>query len=158
MKSTLRITKKMLRPLFIILLVAASLAGCAALTEKVANVQSLRGIDVPTLDAETVLPKTITNREPVKRNYDQQPPLIPHDVADHKITKTSNECLFCHTWKDADENSPTKVSRTHFKDYSSTDDANLSSRRWFCVQCHVSQTDAKPLVGNSYKPANPSNQ
>ena len=95
----------------------------------------------------------IGDREPVKRNFDQQPPLIPHEVEDYKITKTANKCLQCHSWMDAEEDGPTKVSQTHFKDRSSTDDANLSTRRWFCVQCHIPQTDAKPLVENSYKSA-----
>jgi cytochrome c-type protein NapB len=28
--------------------------------------------------------------------------------------------------------------------------ADVSRRRYFCTQCHVPQTDARPLVGNSF--------
>jgi cytochrome c-type protein NapB len=30
--------------------------------------------------------------------------------------------------------------------------ANVSARRYFCVQCHVPQTNAKPLVENTFQP------
>jgi cytochrome c-type protein NapB len=29
--------------------------------------------------------------------------------------------------------------------------AEVSPRRYFCVQCHVTQIDGKPLVGNTYE-------
>ena len=31
--------------------------------------------------------------------------------------------------------------------------SNISPRRYFCMQCHVPQTDAKPLVGNRFESA-----
>lgn len=154
MKPTARIIiKTLLTPMLAGLLAAGSLVGCAALTENMAKVQSLRGTDVQTPDADTVLPKLVVDREPVKRNYAQQPPLIPHEVEDYKISNNFNKCLQCHSWMDTEEGGPTKVSRTHFKDNNSTDDSNLSARRYYCKLCHVPQTDAKPLVENSYKPA-----
>jgi cytochrome c-type protein NapB len=30
--------------------------------------------------------------------------------------------------------------------------AQVSTRRYFCLQCHVAQEAAKPLVGNSFQP------
>ena len=147
MKAT--IIQKLLTPLLACLLLVAPVHA----TEGVAQVQSLRGTDVQASDPETVPFKLIVDREPVKRNYEKQPPVIPHEVENYKITQSFNKCLECHSWTDAEEGGPTKVSRTHFKDSSSTDDANLSKRRYFCVLCHVPQTDAKPLVENSFKPA-----
>jgi cytochrome c-type protein NapB len=29
--------------------------------------------------------------------------------------------------------------------------AQVSTRRYFCMQCHVAQEPAKPLVGNSFQ-------
>ena len=29
--------------------------------------------------------------------------------------------------------------------------AEVSPRRYFCVQCHVTQTDAQPLVANGFR-------
>ena len=155
MKPTARIIlKAFLTPLLAWLLMVAPLSLHAALNDDTAKIQSLRGTDVQAPDAETVIPKLIVDREPVKRNFDQQPPLIPHEVEDYKITNNFNKCLQCHSWMDAEEGGPTKVSRTHFKDKSSTDDSNLSARRYYCKLCHIPQTDAKPLVENTYKPAN----
>jgi len=141
-----------LRTILLAGLLAAAPFNLHAATEGEARVQSLRGADVQALDPDTAVFTLIMDREPVKRNFDKQPPLVPHPVEDYKITLTANKCLECHSWTDAEEDGPTKFSRTHFKDSSSTDDANLSKRRYFCVQCHVAQTDAKPLVENSYKP------
>ncbi|BAN97353.1 hypothetical protein E05_25870 [Plautia stali symbiont] len=31
--------------------------------------------------------------------------------------------------------------------------STVSPRRYFCLQCHVPQTDAKPVVENTFKPA-----
>ena len=43
------------------------------------------------------------------------------------------------------------VSVTHFMDRDGQVCAAVSPRRYFCLQCHVTQTDARPLVGNSFK-------
>jgi cytochrome c-type protein NapB len=29
--------------------------------------------------------------------------------------------------------------------------ADISARRYFCLQCHVTQVDAKPLVNNTFE-------
>mgnify|MGYP002145538777 CR=1 FL=1 len=46
----------------------------------------------------------------------------------------------------------TKISITHFKSREGAEMSSVSPNRYFCNQCHVSQTDAKPLVGNTFKP------
>ena len=40
----------------------------------------------------------------------------------------------------------------HFKSREGAEMSSVSPNRYFCNQCHVSQTDAKPLVGNTFKP------
>ena len=89
---------------------------------------------------------------PEPRNYLHQPPLIPHTIRDYNITRTHNKCMECHSWQRYREFGATKVSMTHFRDRSGTDLANVSPLRYFCNQCHVPQTDAKPLVGNNFQP------
>ncbi len=145
MKAT--IIQNLLTVLFVCLVVPVHAS------ESTVQLQTLRGVGVQSADPETVPSKLVVDREPVKRNYDKQPPLIPHEVENYKINQTFNKCLECHSWTDAEEGGPTKVSRTHFKDSSSTDDTNLSKRRYYCMLCHVPQTDAKPLVENYFKPA-----
>ena len=51
------------------------------------------------------------------------------------------------------ETGATKVSLTHFKDRDGRELSNISPRRYFCTQCHVPQTDAKPLVDNTFQRA-----
>ena len=58
----------------------------------------------------------------------------------------------CHAWSRAREMRATKISITHFKSREGAEMSSVSPNRYFCSQCHVSQTDAKPLVGNVFKP------
>lgn len=88
---------------------------------------------------------------PIARNYEQQPPLIPHQIKNYNVTKNFNKCMDCHSWSRAKEFNATKVSQTHFKDREGHELKNISPRRYFCMQCHVPQADAKPLVTNSYQ-------
>ena len=59
----------------------------------------------------------------------------------------------CHAWNRARETGATKVSLTHFRDRDGTELTGVSPRRYFCLQCHVPQTDARPLVENTFRPA-----
>ena len=87
------------------------------------------------------------------RDFVQQPPLIPHTTQGYQITKNFNKCMDCHAWSRYKESGATKVSLTHFKDRDGGELSNISPRRYFCMQCHVPQTDAKPLVANSFRRA-----
>lgn len=90
---------------------------------------------------------------PVERNYRQQPPLIPHRIDRYEIDRNVNQCLRCHDWPDnARENAP-MVSVSHYLDRDGNKLDRVSSGRWFCVQCHVPQADARPLVDNTFHPA-----
>lgn len=115
--------------------------------------KSLRG-DVPieaTSKAEMF--KIERDSAPIPRDFLDQPPLIPHTTKGYNITKNFNVCMNCHSWSRYRETGATKVSRTHFSDRSTgTELSNISPSRYFCTQCHVPQYDAKPLVGNDFKP------
>ena len=93
------------------------------------------------------------DRDPIPRDFVQQPPLIPHTVKGYSITVNFNKCMDCHAWDRVKESKATKVSLTHFKTREGTELSNISPRRYFCMQCHVPQYDAKPLVQNTYKSA-----
>ena len=43
------------------------------------------------------------------------------------------------------------MSLTHFVDREGQRLGQVSTRRYFCLQCHVPQEAAKPLVGNSFQ-------
>lgn len=89
----------------------------------------------------------------IKRNraYPMQPPTIPHSIDNYQIDKNSNRCLLCHSRANADKFQAPPVSVTHYMDRNDQFLATISPRRYFCNQCHVVQTDAKPLVANNFK-------
>jgi len=89
---------------------------------------------------------------PIARDYLQQPPLIPHQIEDYKITIKFNKCLSCHSWVNYKEKGATKISQTHFESRDGAILANVSARRYFCTQCHVPQVNAPPLVANTFEP------
>jgi len=92
------------------------------------------------------------DRDPIPRDYVQQPPLIPHKITGYKIDLRSNKCLTCHSWSRYKEVGATKISLTHFKDRGGSEMAEVAPRRYFCTQCHAPQVNAKPLVENNFKP------
>jgi len=135
------------------------LACCAALpfathaADPASPKQSLYGSEGGSANGESDAFKRERDRAPIQRDYVQQPPLIPHTVQGYTITKNFNKCMDCHAWNRYKESGATKVSLTHFKTRDGQELSNISPRRYFCLQCHVSQTDAKPLVPNTFKPA-----
>ena len=117
------------------------------------HVESLRGANPMDEPAKTPqLMKWQNDREPITRDYMQQPPLIPHKTKGYKINLKFNKCLTCHSWANYKESGATKISQTHFKDRENNVLANIAPRRYFCTQCHVPQVDAPPLVENTFNP------
>ncbi|HEY8509574.1 MAG TPA: nitrate reductase cytochrome c-type subunit [Steroidobacteraceae bacterium] len=86
-----------------------------------------------------------------KRAYPDQPPTIPHTIDGYQVDKNSNRCLLCHSRANAETFQAPMVSVTHFVDRDGQVLASVSPRRYFCTQCHVVQTDAKPLVYNNFR-------
>ncbi len=86
------------------------------------------------------------------REFVDQPPLIPHDIRGYQVDKNVNKCLSCHSWKNAKKWNATRISVTHFKDRDGKVLADVAPGRYFCLQCHVPQADAKPLLENKFKP------
>ncbi len=117
------------------------------------KVQSLRGDTPIDKTPEPEMFKLERDRPPIPRSSNQEPPLIPHSIRGYQITKNFNKCMDCHAWSKVKESGATKVSVTHFKDSTGSDLANISPRRYVCTTCHVAQTDAKPLVGNTFQPS-----
>nr|WP_315591971.1 nitrate reductase cytochrome c-type subunit [uncultured Cupriavidus sp.] len=84
------------------------------------------------------------------RNYTMQPPTIPHKIDGYQLDKDFNRCMFCHARTRTEETGAIPVSITHYMDRDNNVLAEVSPRRYFCVQCHVPQADTKPLVGNTF--------
>ena len=72
---------------------------------------------------------------------------------DNMFRPEKDKCMDCHSKERAEETGATLVAKSHYLDREDKKHANISPRRYFCMQCHVPQFDAKPLVENTYIPA-----
>lgn len=95
--------------------------------------------------------KKFPREQVLDSDYIYQPPLIPHNIRGYEVTLNANKCLACHSWKNAKEMGATKISVTHFVNREDAVLADVSPRRYFCLQCHVPQANAKPLVENDFE-------
>src|SRR6187549_2758009 len=89
----------------------------------------------------------------VERNYSYQPPIIPHRIDGYQVDKNFNKCLDCHAREKTALSQAIPVSATHYIDRSGKVLDRISTRRYFCQQCHVAQDPVAPLVGNGFKGA-----
>jgi cytochrome c-type protein NapB len=83
--------------------------------------------------------------------------VISHGIAEFlPITRSSNLCLDCHGVPGPKKKGePTPVPASHFVDFRKAPGKKgekVAGARWICTACHVPQTDAKPLVGTTYRP------
>ena len=124
--------------------------GVASAQEKLVSERGDVAID-QTSKVEMFRPEK--DKDIIPRDFQKQPPLIPHSIKGYTITQNFNKCMDCHSKERADETGATKVAKSHYLDRDDKKSANISPRRYFCHQCHVPQFDAKPLVVNTYKPA-----
>jgi nitrate reductase (cytochrome), electron transfer subunit len=148
-----------MRPLIIALALLAPLSVTAAELQ-----DKMRG-PVP-LD-QTTQPPPIVNPDNSdvrrSRNYAMQPPVVPHKIEGYQLDKNANRCMMCHARTRTQESQAPMISVTHFMDRDGNFLAELSPRRYFCLQCHVPQANLNPLVNNQFidvetmlnKPATP---
>ncbi len=115
--------------------------------------------DVPTPVVYHYTDKAPGQSKLLPRAYLGAPPQVPHAVADFlPITQDSNMCIACHAQPDQWGKKPvagvaTAIPPTHYTDLRNapgkvTD--HLINARYNCNQCHVPQTDAPPLVENTF--------
>lgn len=131
------------------LLIAACLVVADLATAQ--DVTSLRGVQV---DEPTPLPPVAKQeKRRFARAYRQQPPLIPHAITQYQIDMRVNQCLGCHDWTNAGERQAPTLSMTHYLDRDGRQLDRIAGTRWFCTQCHVSQDNVEPLVGNAFVPS-----
>ena len=135
--------KSILSVLLFSVIVTPSLAA-----ESIVTLRKNIAIDVEA----TPLKMYRTNNEDIrrKRNYPMQPPLIPHQIRGYQIDLHANKCLYCHARSASEVSQAPMISVTHYMNREGNFLADVSPRRYFCLQCHVSQTDATPLVANDF--------
>ncbi|BCD61084.1 MULTISPECIES: nitrate reductase cytochrome c-type subunit [unclassified Nitratiruptor] len=153
-------------------------AGCGAASQKVVSEHELsygsRGVP-PKVEYSKAAPGTAKK---FQRSYENAPPLIPHSIDGLvPITLNNNACLGCHMPSVAKSMGATPLPPTHFKDFFfktkeklikqklyedvkaykrrlslMAKKEDIAPQRYNCVQCHVPQANAKPLVANTFKP------
>ena len=133
-------------------LVLATALAAVAFAESGDTLDALRR-GVPLDQESKPLPLATTENKDVRRNraYPMQPPTIPHAIDNYQLDRNYNRCLMCHTRANAPKFQAPMVSVTHYMDRDGNFLAEISPRRYFCTQCHVVQTDAKPLVGSRFE-------
>ena len=62
------------------------------------------------------LGNNINDDQRLKRNYDKQPPVIPHRVDGYQVDKNFNKCMDCHARAKTDFSQAVPVSETHYSD------------------------------------------
>lgn len=106
------------------------------------------------IDQETSPPRLgnqVNDDHRLPRNYSQQPPVIPHRIDGYQVDKNFNKCLDCHARERTTVSQAIPVSATHYIDRSGKRLDHISTRRYFCKQCHVAQEPVQPLVGNRFR-------
>ncbi|GAA5317633.1 MAG: nitrate reductase cytochrome c-type subunit [Candidatus Pelagadaptatus aseana] len=96
------------------------------------------------------MPPVVNTDIKQKRDYPMQPPLIPHKTDHYQVDANANKCMACHSRRQTEESQAPMVSVTHYMDRDGNFLAEVSPRRYFCNQCHVTQTNAKPLMENTF--------
>lgn len=140
--------KKCLR----IVLLAWALFATAGHAQQAGHSDAMRG---STPLADQTRPPALQNVENKdlrrERAYTMQPPTIPHKIDGYQLDKNANRCLYCHNRDRIGETQAIPLSVTHYMDRDANVRAAISPRRYFCTQCHVTQTETKPLVDNTFQ-------
>ncbi len=144
---------KLMTKIMLAAFVSAVVGACA--TQTAAPPQSLRHADVPTTDQVFATRTWFGNRpgsqEGFTRTYSTQPPLIPHALENFdEVTLGDNQCLECHSPATAAKKQAPVLSKTHLVG-PGAGSGQVSGARHACVMCHVQQSDAPPLVANTFR-------
>ena len=92
----------------------------------------------------------------IERSFENAPPMISHDVEGMMdITKDMNMCVTCHAPEYAKAMKATPVPASHLFDTFGKGKKvgkEIVASRYNCNLCHAPMTNAKPLIGNTFKP------
>ena len=135
-----------------VFLLAALLPLGGALAQNAPFLDAARGpTPIPEATKPPLLRNAVNDDNRPRRNYSLQPPIIPHRVDGYQVTKDFNKCLDCHAREKTAFSQAVPVSATHYIDRNGKTLDRISTRRYFCQQCHVAQDPVQPLVGNGFR-------
>ncbi|WP_298442439.1 nitrate reductase cytochrome c-type subunit [uncultured Ferrimonas sp.] len=129
-------------------LAALVLTGCG-MTEAPKQVEAPKGMRDGTPVAVTMVrdadPVYAKKGTAIERNWDGQPPLIPHAYKKPTNLKR-NGCTTCH--KPAKPGKKARATPTHASHFET--DGKLDNRFYNCHQCHVAVSDQPARIGNNF--------
>lgn len=134
---------------FIFVSVAMFFLAGTAVAEQVATLRKNVSLDV--VNEDPALLQNPSNKD-IKREraYPMQPPTIPHKIDNYQVDLKANKCLSCHARDQISDSQAPMISVTHFMDRDGNFLADVSPRRYFCTQCHVTQVERKDLLKNEF--------
>lgn len=133
---------------FVPALIIAAVATTAFAENQVATLRGAEPLDE--VGPAATIPKVVNSDIRQVRNYPEQPPVIPHKIDGYQIDINYNQCMTCHSRAAIEISQAPMISVTHFMNRDGQFLATASPRRYFCTQCHISQTEARPLVENTF--------
>ncbi|MGF1684552.1 nitrate reductase cytochrome c-type subunit [Photobacterium makurazakiensis] len=133
--------------------VVSALLAAVVSVAAFAEVTSLRG-DQPIGDNnEVVAIKQVSKMQGrLGLDFVHQPPLVPHATEHVQMNPSNNGCLACHDVDKTRRTGAPRVSPTHYMDANNKILSEIAPRRYFCLQCHVPQVNAEPIVENTFEP------
>lgn len=130
-------------------------ASCATAPAEKADVRGLRPNQLTEQDLVPSMTeyagKTPGEQEKIARDFEQQPPLIPHKIDGYRIDFKANRCLECHDRPFYKEERAPKIGDSHYRDRDGKELKHIWMGRYNCNQCHVPQANAQPLVSNTFQ-------
>ena len=139
--------KTMKKPVLLILVTMIAPFFSASVN---ADVVSLRGDELTNTSKEPPRAKVMNVEGGIERSYKQQPPMVPHAVDSYTIDLKNNGCLKCHSEATYEKEKAPKIGDSHYVNRDGKVLKTISSRRYFCNQCHVAQENVEPLVKNKF--------
>jgi len=115
-----------------------------------ADVTSLRGDELTSTSKVPPKAKVMNVEGGIERSYKEQPPMVPHAVDSYTIDLKNNGCLKCHSEATYEKEKAPKIGDSHYVTRDGEVLKTISSRRYFCNQCHVAQENVEPLVKNQF--------
>jgi cytochrome c-type protein NapB len=143
--------KQMLSTYAVVLIIAAFGVSIVQAAEE--SIPSLRGVHgINELSEAPMSAKVILPDEGIHpRDIPHQPPLIPHKTDKTRISLMKNQCLGCHGKLEFKEVGATEIGKNHYINREGEELGHISTRYYFCTQCHAPQENLKPLVNNDFQ-------
>ncbi len=144
----LRVVENLMKKTMIALLISTT---AVVFTAEAVALDSLRGADIEKTSAKPTKRKLVEQAGGFERSFKEQPPMVPHVVDKYEVNLKNNGCLKCHSEATYEREKAPKTGDSHYVDRDGKTLKKISSRRYFCNQCHAPQLKGDPLVENVFE-------